>query len=239
MAAPLRDIERAGDEAMATARRLLRVPGQDRPHRDPLHGLDRVREPTEGFRREHPATRVELWVDPGLGAEPVPGLAASVHRIVAEAPANSARHCPGARAVVVSLRRSAGRLFVSVRDECVRAPAVPRRAPGDGGGLGLAGIAERADAIGGSLTAGPVPGGLGGAGGAAGALTGRRNCAGWAGCWAGGRPGRKGRSGRRGTEGSYATIPWHLACLLEFRRRRGQMPVFLKGRDAYHSRIKH
>ncbi|WP_372410691.1 sensor histidine kinase [Streptomyces luteireticuli] len=158
-AAPLRDIQRAGDEALATARRLLRVLGQDRPHRTPLHGLDRVRELAEDFRRAHPDTRVELWVDPDLGAEPVPGLAASVHRIVAEALANSARHCPGARAVAVSLRRSAGQVSVSVRDECAEAPAVPRRAPGGESGLGLVGIAERADAIGGSLTAGPVPGG--------------------------------------------------------------------------------
>ncbi len=159
VAASLRDIQEAGDEAMTGARRLLKVLRQDRAHRSPLPRPDRTAELVEAFRTGRPGTRVTLRDEAG----PAPELAASVHRIVGEGLANVAEHSPGASAVDVTVRRSGERLFVSVRDDggATRRPAsrvslVPedRR-----GGLGLVGIGERADALGGSLTAGPVPGG--------------------------------------------------------------------------------
>ncbi|MEU7108303.1 sensor histidine kinase [Streptomyces stramineus] len=158
-AASLRTIEAAGDEAMTSARRLLRVLHQDRARRAPLPGLDRIAELVEDFGRRGPgAPRATLRVDPRLDAGLAPELAASAHRIVAEALANVARHSPRASAVRVSLRGAGPRLLVSVRDDG-RAGPHPARGPADGGGLGLVGLTERADAIGGSLTAGPVPGG--------------------------------------------------------------------------------
>ncbi|GAA0367740.1 sensor histidine kinase [Streptomyces blastmyceticus] len=159
IAASLRDIEEAGDEAMTTARRLLRVLQQDEAHREPLPGLDRIAGLVDDFSRTSPgAPRVSLYVDPRFDAGLAPELAASVHRIVTEALANVAKHSPGASAVEVALRGAGPRLFVSVRDNG-RGPQPARRTPEDSGGLGLVGLTERADAIGGSLTAGPVPGG--------------------------------------------------------------------------------
>ncbi|MGW1074673.1 sensor histidine kinase [Streptomyces sp. NPDC002537] len=159
VAASLRDIEEAGDEALTSARRLLRVLQQDQAHREPLPGLDRIAELVDAFSRRSPdGPRASLYVDPCFDAGLAPELAASVHRIVTEALENVARHSPRATAVDVSLRGAGPRLFVSVRDNG-RTPQHPHRSPADSGGLGLVGLTERADAIGGSLTAGPVPGG--------------------------------------------------------------------------------
>ncbi|WP_058042588.1 sensor histidine kinase [Streptomyces roseifaciens] len=159
VAASLRDIQAAGDEALTSSRRLLRVLQQDQAHRAPLPGLDGVSALVDDFRRTGPgAVRVELHVDPRFGAGTAPELAASVHRIVAEGLANVAKHSPGASAVRVTLREEQRRLFISVRDDGPAGGPAPH-APEDTGGLGLVGLTERADAIGGSLTAGPVPGG--------------------------------------------------------------------------------
>ncbi|MFE0043902.1 sensor histidine kinase [Streptomyces albireticuli] len=160
VAASLRDIQEAGDEAMTSARRLLRVLHQDQPHRRPLPGPDRLTELVEEFRRTSPgAPDVTLRVDPGLDTGRAPELAASVHRIVGEALSNVAKHSPDTSDVRVTLRGADGRLFVSVRNDGRRGAPHARRAPEESGGLGLVGLTERADAIGGSLTAGPVPGG--------------------------------------------------------------------------------
>ncbi|MEU1311816.1 histidine kinase [Streptomyces cinnamoneus] len=159
VAASLRDIQEAGDEAMTSARRLLTVLRQDRAHRGPLPGLDRTADLVDGFRAAHPGTRVTLDVHPGFGAGLAPELAASVHRIVGEGLANVARHSPAAEAVEVTLRRSGERLFVSVHNDGDRAHPPGPRSPADGGGLGLVGLGARTEAIGGSLTAGPAGGG--------------------------------------------------------------------------------
>ncbi|RLV10268.1 two-component sensor histidine kinase [Streptomyces griseocarneus] len=160
VAASLKDIQDAGDEAMTSARRLLRVLQQDQATREPLPGLDRIAELVDDFSRRGPdGRRVTLYVDPCFDAGLAPELAASVRRIVAEALENVTKHSPGASRVEVSLRGAGPRLFVSVRDDGRTSPPVVACSPEDSGGLGLVGLTERADAIGGSLTAGPVPGG--------------------------------------------------------------------------------
>ena len=84
-------------------------------------------------------------------------------RIVQEALTNVARHAGGAPAEV-TLRYSAGALEVQVDDHgpgpMVRAGAAGGRGTGDGGGgNGIPGMRARASALGGSLAAGPRPGG--------------------------------------------------------------------------------
>ncbi len=84
------------------------------------------------------------------GVEPITGLA--VYRVVQESLANAVRHAPGAR-VGVAVRVSAGDVEVVVRD-----------AGGGGGppspaGVGLTGMRERVEALGGTFAAGPRPGG--------------------------------------------------------------------------------
>lgn len=78
------------------------------------------------------------------------GLAA--YRIVQEALTNVRRHAPGA-AAVVTLRREDSDLHVTVADDG------PGTTASDGSGRGIAGMSERATALGGTLSAGPADGG--------------------------------------------------------------------------------
>jgi signal transduction histidine kinase len=81
-----------------------------------------------------------------------PGVELAAFRIVQEALTNTRRHAPGA-AVDVELRYATDKLLVRVRDNGPGAPS-------EGGpGHGLLGMRERAAAVGGSLSAGEVPGG--------------------------------------------------------------------------------
>ncbi|WP_141579561.1 sensor histidine kinase [Actinomadura sp. WMMA1423] len=96
---------------------------------------------------------VHLDLDPDLDVPREVGTTA--YRVVVEALTNVRRHAPGAGRVDVSVRRSAGAapsLRVLVADD----------APGGGtgpaarrGGLGLPGLRERVEMLGGTLTAGP------------------------------------------------------------------------------------
>ena len=77
----------------------------------------------------------------------------AAYRIVQEALTNARRHAPGA-AVDVELRYTGGALAVRVRDN---GPGPPPGGPG--GGHGLAGMRERAAAVGGELRTAEAPGG--------------------------------------------------------------------------------
>jgi signal transduction histidine kinase len=83
-----------------------------------------------------------------------PPVALAVYRIVQESLTNVVRHA-GWVAATVSLRHDGGYLHVDVVNDGAVKP-VPF---GDGTGAGLAGMRERAAALGGTLDAGPRPGG--------------------------------------------------------------------------------
>ena len=83
----------------------------------------------------------------GLGA--TRGLAA--YRIVQEALTNATRHAPG-QPVVVQVAPTRDGTTVTVHND---GPAVPAPTPG----AGLLGMRERAESLGGHLTAGPTDGG--------------------------------------------------------------------------------
>jgi signal transduction histidine kinase len=83
-----------------------------------------------------------------------PPVALAVYRIVQESLTNVVRHA-GRVATTVGLRQDGGYLDVDVVNEGGAAPA----AFGDGTGTGLDGMRERAAALGGTLDAGPRPGG--------------------------------------------------------------------------------
>jgi len=85
-----------------------------------------------------------------LAGGPLP--VATAYRVVQEALTNAARHAPGS-SVEVRLAVAGDRLMVEVRDDG-RGPEGT-----EGAGFGLVGLAERVRAEGGSLTAGPQPGG--------------------------------------------------------------------------------
>jgi signal transduction histidine kinase len=86
---------------------------------------------------------------------------AAAYRIVQEALTNAVRHSAG-RSASVLLRYGDGDLVIEVEDDGVStgvggAGRGSTRTPGSGNGL--TGMAERARALGGTLDAGPRPGG--------------------------------------------------------------------------------
>ena len=82
-----------------------------------------------------------------------PGAELAAYRIVQEALTNARRHAPGA-AVDVELHYTGAALAVRIRDN---GPGPPLAVPD--GGHGLAGMRERAAAVGGELRTGAAPGG--------------------------------------------------------------------------------
>ncbi|NYI08283.1 sensor histidine kinase [Allostreptomyces psammosilenae] len=101
---------------------------------------------------------VELRIDDafGRGPSPAPMVDLAVHRVVQESLTNATKHAPGA-AVSVHLERRTGELVVTVTNT---APSPTVRAlPLSSGGLGLVGLGERVRLAGGTLRAGPRPGG--------------------------------------------------------------------------------
>jgi signal transduction histidine kinase len=84
------------------------------------------------------------------------GVDAAAYRIVQEALTNTVRHSAG-RSASVLLRYGDGDLGIEVDDDGAGAAGWPARAGRTGSGL--AGMAERARALGGTLNAGPRPGG--------------------------------------------------------------------------------
>lgn len=85
----------------------------------------------------------------------------AAYAVVQEALTNVLRHARATRATV-TLERSGERLLVTVADDGAGAVHAPPRSSGrQGGGMGLAGMHSRVEALGGSLVAGPDPRGPG------------------------------------------------------------------------------
>ena len=128
-------------------------------------------------RARRAGVEVEIDADRGVGPSP---MGETVARVVGEALVNTARHAGPSRARV-TVRQESSRLRVIVVDD---GPA-PGWTPRPGAGQGLRGLCERVEAMGGTLSAGPLRGAgsaghgadgaddgrsAGGAGGTAGAI---------------------------------------------------------------------
>jgi signal transduction histidine kinase len=120
-----------------------------------------VRPPPETLRRLAADSSAELSIE-----EPVPELSpevsVAVMRTVQEALTNARKHAPGAK-VVVSVRFPVGWCEAEITDTGARKTA-PAALAESGGGYGLAGMAERAELLGGHVEAGPAPIGADGKG---------------------------------------------------------------------------
>jgi signal transduction histidine kinase len=149
---PIRDemagIAAAARSALTDMRRLLGVLRADDAEalRAPQPGLADLPALVEATRRA--GVTVTLTAGPAAVREPV-GLAA--YRIVQEALANAARHAPGA-AVEVTAGVQGDQLVVTVTN----GPPAVTVPPRPGAGLGQVGMRERAELLGGTLTAGPA-----------------------------------------------------------------------------------
>jgi signal transduction histidine kinase len=138
-------------EALTDMRRLLGVlrAETDESPRTPQPGLAEVAGLVETARR----AGVEVEFAATVAGEVPEGVGLAAYRIVQEALANAARHAPGGP-VLVSVRGTAEALRVEVGN----GPGRPGAAAG-GPGHGLIGMRERSTLLGGTLSAGPEPGG--------------------------------------------------------------------------------
>jgi signal transduction histidine kinase len=150
--AALTTIKSASDEALAEVRSVLGIlrTEQDGAPRAPTPGLDQVPDlaADAGF-----AVRTEVAGD----RRPVPAAVdRAAYRIVQEALTNVRRHAGAGATATVRIEYGAGDLTVQVDDDGV---GVGDREADVEAGNGIAGMRERAAALGGDLTAGPRPGG--------------------------------------------------------------------------------
>jgi signal transduction histidine kinase len=141
----LRDIKRVSGEALDELRatlEVLRDPNQAAPLA-PAGDLADLQRLADGLR----AAGVTVALDVGELGEVSPAVGHAGYRIVQEALTNIARHS-GASAVRVGVAREHGALSIEVSDDGRGAGDSP---PGNG----LAGIRERARALGGAMSCGP------------------------------------------------------------------------------------
>ena len=153
------DTARAG---LTEMRRLLGVlredagPGDEQESRHPQPGLDQLLALVDAARRTSGAT-TRLIVS-GAPAGLDPGVELAAYRITQEALTNARRHAHGAP-VDVELRFTPQALRLRIRDSGPGpSPGIEGQVtdPADGG-HGVAGMRERAAAVGGRLQAGPSP----------------------------------------------------------------------------------
>jgi len=150
-AEPVRAIRDTAREALADIRRVLDVLHDEdhSPVRTP--GLDGIAALAEDARVT--GARVALDLQIAEGSVPV-DVEAACYRIVQESLSNIRRHAPGATAAVV-VHQHAEELTVSITDDG-RGGGI---GPASGAGYGIRGMRERAEQLGGALTAQPAPDG--------------------------------------------------------------------------------
>jgi len=147
-------ISRTGRQALTEMRRLLgvlRTADAAPAELEPMPGVGELNELVEQARSGG------IWVELSIEGEPRPlagGADLAAYRVVQEALTNARKHGgPGVQARV-TLRYEPGALRIRVTDDGRGAAAVC-----DGAGHGLAGMRERVELYGGTVTAGPRLGG--------------------------------------------------------------------------------
>jgi signal transduction histidine kinase len=152
--AALKHLEQVGLAALTSMDHTVRtLHGLEPEAGAPVGGLSGVADLVSRFRSDD-AVAVTLHVDPGLYEVASRELGAVAYRVVVEALTNVRRHAIGVTTVEVTIGTTAGdNLEVVVTDDGtgVTTGRAARR-----GGLGLVGLAERTEAVGGTLDAGPV-----------------------------------------------------------------------------------
>jgi signal transduction histidine kinase len=145
-------IRDASKEALGELRSVLDIlrAGESAP-RGPTTGLRDLDALVERAR----GTGLTVHVDAPGGTDGLaPGVDLAAFRIVQESITNVVRHA-AAHEATVRLRRDGGDLLIQVDDDGLHRPD---GGGSDGAGRGIAGMRERARALGGSLEAGPRPG---------------------------------------------------------------------------------
>ncbi|MFD0357304.1 sensor histidine kinase [Streptomyces sp. NPDC127110] len=152
--AAMLQISETGRQALTDMRRSLGVLRADEPdaERHPLPGIAQLAALADQMAGAGLPTGLEVRG----GHAHVPATAQlTVYRLVQEALTNTLKHAPAGTRATVLVDCSAGSVGVEVTDSGPR-PALPAAAPS---GHGIPGMRERAAANGGTLRAGPLPGG--------------------------------------------------------------------------------
>ncbi|WP_151773461.1 sensor histidine kinase [Streptomyces abyssomicinicus] len=154
-------IEDTGAQALAAMREMVGALREDTGPRTGVPGAEAIRALAEGALL--PGARVE-YTESGPAAHLPADAAHLVERVVMEALTNVRKHARDCTAVQVALDVSRRRVTARITDD--GRPGGPGQAARTGGGFGLRGLREVADAAGGTLTANPAPdGGAPGTGG--------------------------------------------------------------------------
>jgi signal transduction histidine kinase len=146
-------ISRTGRQALAEMRRLLGIlrSGDEQADLAPVPGLHELRELLDQAR----AAGMSVSFTREGAARPLPeGAELAAYRVVQESLTNTRKHGGLAAAAAVTLRYEPDGLLVRVTDDGLGAAA-----PADGPGHGLMGMRERIEMYGGTVQAGPLPGG--------------------------------------------------------------------------------
>jgi signal transduction histidine kinase len=154
--AAVRTIADTGRQALTELRRLLgvlRSEDQSGTQWMPQPGAGDLRELAENCRAAGLPVRLEA--DGDLDALPA-GLGLGVYRIVQEALTNTLKHAGAGASATVRVTQAADQVEVEVADDGF---GTPHDLVAVSGGNGLIGMRERAGVLGGSLEAGPNPGG--------------------------------------------------------------------------------
>jgi signal transduction histidine kinase len=150
--AALQAIAGTGRQALAEMRRLLGVlrSADEQAALAPVPGLGELRELLDQAR----AAGLEVsYTLTGTPRELPEGAELAAYRVVQESLTNTRKHAGLAATAAVALRYEPDGLTVEVVDDGLGTGA------DDGGGHGLAGMRERIAMYGGTVTAGPLPGG--------------------------------------------------------------------------------
>lgn len=149
-------ISETGRQALTDMRRSLGVLRADEPdaERHPLPGIAQL----AALAGQMAAAGLPTGLEVRGGHAGVPASAQlTVYRLVQEALTNTLKHAPAGTRATVLVECSAGSVGVEVTDDGPRPAALC--AAGPSSGHGIPGMRERAAAYGGTLRAGPLPGG--------------------------------------------------------------------------------
>lgn len=148
--AEFEDIAATARSSLAEMRRMLGVLRTEDQSAElaPQQGIDDIPSLVDSIRRA--GVEVGLVLEGGDAATAAtPAVQIAAFRIVQEALSNAVRHAPGAQ-IAVRVRAESRSIRIVVHNT-----APPRLPDGHVGGYGLRGMRERAELLGGSLSAGP------------------------------------------------------------------------------------
>ncbi|MCX4679231.1 sensor histidine kinase [Streptomyces sp. NBC_01433] len=151
----MRQVADSGRQSLTEMRRFLGILRADEPDalRHPIPGIAQLQSLLDQVRTAGLPTRLRLAGDPSH----VPTAAQlTVYRLVQEALTNTLKHAPPGTRAEVRVRCSAGTIAIDVTDDGHGRAALDPDPPR---GHGIPGMRERTAAYGGTLRAGPLPGG--------------------------------------------------------------------------------